>query len=49
MTKERPSKSDSFDTREEAEEWIEKIRQAAARGVDPMTATLTLKDYGNAV
>lgn len=47
-TKSRPSKSQAFDTREEAEEWVEQIRQAAARGVDPKTATATLKDYGTA-
>lgn len=47
-TRTRPSKSDSFDTREEAEEWIESVRLAAARGVDPKMATATLKDYGNA-
>ncbi|MGY4103584.1 tyrosine-type recombinase/integrase [Nocardia sp. R16R-3T] len=46
-TKDRNSKSESFATREEAEGWIERIQQAAARGVDPMTATATLADYGN--
>ncbi|WP_063005250.1 tyrosine-type recombinase/integrase [Nocardia salmonicida] len=46
-TKSRPSKSESFGTREEAEEWVAGIKNAAARGVDPKTATATLKDYGN--
>ncbi|MBF6194173.1 site-specific integrase [Nocardia sp. CDC186] len=45
-TKKRPSVSEAFETREEADEWIERIRQAAARGVDPKMATATLADYG---
>lgn len=47
-TKQRPSRSQAFDTREEAEEWVNRIRQAAARGVDPIAATATLVDYGTA-
>ncbi|WP_107656045.1 tyrosine-type recombinase/integrase [Nocardia suismassiliense] len=47
ISKARPSKSAAFDTREEAEEWVSKIRSAAARGVDPKAATATLKDYGD--
>ncbi|MFI6959899.1 tyrosine-type recombinase/integrase [Nocardia sp. NPDC050408] len=47
VTKSRPSKSAAFDTREEAEEWVDRIRRAAARGVDPKTATATLNDYGD--
>ncbi|MDO3647745.1 tyrosine-type recombinase/integrase [Nocardia mangyaensis] len=46
-TKSRPSKSESFGTREEAEEWVAGIKDAAARGVDPKTATATLQDFGN--
>ncbi|MFF2082871.1 tyrosine recombinase XerC [Nocardia sp. NPDC058176] len=46
VSKARPSKSESFDTRDDAEAWIERIKAAAARGVDPKTATATLKDYG---
>ncbi|WP_245914102.1 hypothetical protein [Nocardia fluminea] len=46
-TKARPSKSESFGTREEAEEWVAGIKYAAARGVDPKTATATLKDFRN--
>ncbi|MEU7141716.1 tyrosine-type recombinase/integrase [Nocardia sp. NPDC046473] len=46
VTKQRPSKSEAFDTREEAEEWVDRIQQAAARGVDPKTATATLAEYG---
>ncbi|MGW0247588.1 tyrosine-type recombinase/integrase [Nocardia goodfellowii] len=48
VTKRRVSKSEAFLTREEAEQWIDRIRRAAARGVDPVTATATLKDYGKA-
>ncbi len=47
-TKSRPSKSESFDTRDEAENWVERIKAAAARNVDPKTATSTLEDYGTA-
>lgn len=46
-TKSRDSKSESFDTREVAESWIDLVQKAAARGVDPRTATATLADYGN--
>ncbi|MFD4404373.1 tyrosine-type recombinase/integrase [Nocardia sp. NPDC058499] len=45
-TKKRPSVSEAFETRDEAEAWIEKIRQAALRGVDPKMATATLAEYG---
>ncbi|MBF6298994.1 site-specific integrase [Nocardia amamiensis] len=48
VTKRRASRSESFATREAAEAWIEQIEQAAARGVDPKTATATLAEYGNA-
>lgn len=47
-TKKRCSKSEAFDTGDEADEWIDRIRQAAARGVDPKTATSTLGEYGTA-
>ncbi|MFJ9371614.1 site-specific integrase [Nocardia sp. NPDC101769] len=47
-TGKRDSKSQAFEDRAEAEDWIERIQQAAARGVDPKTATATLKDYGDA-
>jgi integrase len=45
-TKKRPSVSEAFETRDDAEAWIEKIRQAALRGVDPKMATATLAEYG---
>ncbi|NKY28530.1 tyrosine-type recombinase/integrase [Nocardia gamkensis] len=47
-TKKRPSVSEAFETREEAVEWVERLRQAAARGVDPKMATATLAEYGKA-
>ncbi|MEV0029562.1 hypothetical protein [Nocardia sp. NPDC050793] len=47
-TKRRDSKSESFDSEEEALEWLERIERAAARGVAPKTATATLKEYGEA-
>nr|WP_246597549.1 hypothetical protein [Nocardia tengchongensis] len=46
-TKSRASKSESFDTAGEAESWIERVQQAAARGVDPCMATATLAQYGD--
>ncbi|WP_435591324.1 site-specific integrase [Nocardia sp. bgisy118] len=48
VTKRRDSKSESFATEDEARAWIERIEQAAARGVDPRTATSTLAEYGDA-
>ncbi|GAB2534455.1 site-specific integrase [Nocardia heshunensis] len=47
-TGKRDSKSQAFEERGEAEAWIERIKNAAARGVDPKMATATLKDYGDA-
>ncbi|MFF0527777.1 tyrosine-type recombinase/integrase [Nocardia amikacinitolerans] len=47
-TKKRPSVSESFGTREDAEAWLDRVRQAAARGVDPKMATATLAVYGAA-
>ena len=47
-TKRRGSRSESFATEAEARAWIERIEQAASRGVDPKTATASLAEYGNA-
>ncbi|MCP2315447.1 hypothetical protein APR12_000777 [Nocardia amikacinitolerans] len=47
-TKKRPSVSESFGTREDAEAWLDRVRQAAARGLDPKMATATLAVYGAA-
>lgn len=46
-TKKRLSKSEAFDTRDEAESWIRRMETAAARGVNPRTATATLAEYGD--
>jgi integrase len=37
---------EAFDTREAAVDWVTRMGRAAARGVDPNTATTTLSDYG---
>lgn len=47
-TKKRSSKSEAFDTRDAAVDWVTRMERAAARGVDPNTATTTLSDYGQA-
>jgi hypothetical protein len=46
VTKKRSSKSQAFDTRDAAVDWVTRMERAAARGVDPNTATTTLSDYG---
>ena len=48
VTKKRFSKSDTFETREAAEEWTSRIRQLAGLGIDPNTATTRLSTYGQA-
>jgi integrase len=45
-TKKRPSKSEQFATEDEATAWIDGMKRAAAAGIDPNTATMTLTDYG---
>ncbi|MFB7723132.1 tyrosine-type recombinase/integrase [Nocardia sp. NPDC056100] len=47
-TKRRPSITQPFETREEAEAWFETLRAKAAHGVDPKTATMSLAQYGTA-
>ncbi|GGV37176.1 integrase [Kitasatospora herbaricolor] len=47
-TKKRPSRSEAFETEEDALGWIERMRKAASRGIDPAAATMTLAEYGNA-
>ncbi len=47
-TKKRPSTSESFATEDEATAWIARMGRAAARGLDPITATMTLANYGEA-
>ena len=46
ITKKRASKSEAFDTRDAAIDWVTRMERAAARGVDPNVATTTLSDYG---
>lgn len=46
ITSRRPSRSQHCETREEAEAWIDGMRRAAAAGIDPATATMTLAEYG---
>ncbi len=48
QTKKRKSISETFATREEAEEWVGKAQGAAGRGVDPATAAMTVAEYGTA-
>ncbi|MGY1896414.1 site-specific integrase [Nocardia gipuzkoensis] len=48
VAKARDSRSKTFESQEEAQNWISGIEQAALRGVDPKTATATLVEYGNA-
>lgn len=47
-TKTRPSTSESFDTEDEAKAWVGRMERAAAQGIDPLTATMSLADYGDA-
>jgi integrase len=47
-TRQRLSTSESFDTGDEASAWIARMKRAAAQGIDPKTATMTLAEYGAA-
>jgi integrase len=47
-TKKRPSTSESFDKEDEAKDWVARMERAAAQGIDPLTATMSLADYGDA-
>lgn len=47
-TKRRLSISESFETEDEAKDWTARMQRAAARGIDPHTATMSLTDYGDA-
>lgn len=46
-TKMRPSVTEPFETRDEAEAWLEEMQRLAMQGIDPKTATMSLADYGN--
>lgn len=47
-TGKRTSMSESCQTVDQAEEWIDGMRQAAAAGIDPRAATQSLAEYGEA-
>lgn len=47
-TRTRESTSESFETDDEANAWVDRMKRAAAQGVDPKTATMTLAEYGAA-
>ncbi|WP_280377280.1 tyrosine-type recombinase/integrase [Nocardia wallacei] len=47
-TKKRPSVTEPFATREEAEQWLAMLQRKAAQGIDPQSATMRLAEYGTA-
>ena len=49
VTKQRRSRSESFGTSEAAQDWVDAMRHVARGGVDPVAATMTLFEYGDAV
>jgi hypothetical protein len=49
VTKRRKSRSESFATSEEAQGWVDAMQRAARGGVDPVAATMSLAEYGDAV
>jgi hypothetical protein len=48
-TRIRRSKSEAFSTESAARGWIETLQRLAADGVTPVTATMTLNEYGESV
>lgn len=48
QTKKRDSKSATFETEGLADQWIVDMRAFAQRGISPMSADMTLFDYGDA-
>ncbi|OZM75373.1 site-specific integrase [Pseudonocardia sp. MH-G8] len=48
-TGKRPSRSESFDSREAADGWIDELQRLARAGVHPETATMSLAEYGESV
>jgi integrase len=48
VSKRRASTSESFAEEVDANNWVSRMKRAAAHGVDPLTATMKLEDYGNA-
>jgi integrase len=49
VTKRRLSKSEAFDSEPAARAWIERIQDRARAGIDPLTATRCLAEYGESV
>ncbi|MFI5783284.1 tyrosine-type recombinase/integrase [Nocardia sp. NPDC051570] len=45
----RDSKSVTFETRELAQDWVDRLRRLADRGIDPVRANLTLLEYAELV
>ncbi|GAB4587077.1 hypothetical protein [Nocardia sp. IFM 10818] len=45
VTKTRPSKSETFGTEEQAQQWIDRLVRLSARDVDPIRACVTLAQY----
>lgn len=48
-TRQRRSRSEAFDTAAAAQGWIDQVQRLATSGVDPVTSTRTLADYGETV
>jgi integrase len=48
VTKKRFSKSETFETRADAEDWVKRTRKLAGYGIDPNIATTSLSGYGEA-
>lgn len=48
LTKQRDSKSEVFETEDLAQDWIDRMKELARRGLDPISANVTLLDYGEA-
>jgi integrase len=48
-TLQRRSKSEAFPTEAAAQNWIDTLRRLAGDGVTPITATMTLTEYGESV
>ncbi|SNS72172.1 tyrosine-type recombinase/integrase [Actinomadura mexicana] len=48
-TRRRCSVSESVETEDQAEDWIDEIQKGARAGIDPATFTMTLAEYGESV
>ncbi len=45
-TRNRDTKSETFPTRDQAEDWLARMSVLAARGITPIDASVTLEEYG---